>query len=186
VSELQQWIAELSAADATARQQAAEKLYRRGCTLAESVVQSWRQDPELAGLLTGQPTVGVAVGYETFQRIREAWGKPPLARVPAEQDTEEFELHAGEAQLDILTTRTGHGPIARFLEKFGEGIQQVEYPVSNLGRATAILRAQGVDPVYPAAREGADDTRVNFFLVALPQGGKVLVELVEAAQRGSL
>lgn len=186
MSDLRQWIAELSAADTSARQQAALEIYRYGCALGESAVQGWRQDPEFAGLLAGRPTVGVAVQPEAFQRIREAWGKPPLARVPVEQDVEEFELHAGEAQLDILTTRTGRGPIAKFLEKFGEGIQQVEYPVSSLARATARLRAHGVDPVYPAAREGANNTRVNFFLVALPQGGKVLVELVETAQPGSL
>lgn len=186
MSELRQWIEQLSAADTSARQQAALEIYRYGCALGESAVQGWRKDPEFAGLLTGPPTVGVAVQRATFQRIREAWGQPPLARVPPEQDVEEFELHAGEAQLDILTTRTGQGAIARFLEKLGEGIQQVEYPVSNLVRATSLMRAQGVDPVYPAAREGANNTRVNFFLVALPQGGKVLIELVEAAQPGSL
>ena len=44
--------------------------------------------------------------------------------------------------LDILTTKApgGNGAIARFLEKFGEGIQQVELDVTDVDRATEILR----------------------------------------------
>jgi hypothetical protein len=36
-----------------------------------------------------------------------------------------------------------------------------------------------VTPIYPGKRPGADGTRVNFFLVPLPDGGKVLIELYE-------
>jgi hypothetical protein len=108
----------------------------------------------------------------------------------------EFELHftavtaEGEElpempiQLDILTTRLpeGQGAIARFLEKFGEGIQQVEYDVADADRATKILIERfGQKPVYPQTRLGADGTRVNFFLAARPDGAKMLIELVEHA-----
>lgn len=185
MSELQQWIAELSAADASTREQAAGKLYRCGRALGDSVVEGWRKDPELAALLTRPPTVGVAVQRETFQRIRAAWGHPPLAQVPPEQDAEEFELHTEAAQLDILTTRTGQGAIARFLEKFGEGIQQVEYPVTDVDRATRLLDHLGVRAVYPEPRAGANQTRVNFFLTTTPAGQKVLIELVELPRETS-
>jgi hypothetical protein len=36
-----------------------------------------------------------------------------------------------------------------------------------------------VSPVYPAARPGANGTRVNFFLVNSRDGQKVLIEFVE-------
>jgi len=39
----------------------------------------------------------------------------------------------------------------------------------------------GVAAVYPAVRHGADGTRVNFFLVVSPDGGKVLIETVRIA-----
>jgi hypothetical protein len=39
----------------------------------------------------------------------------------------------------------------------------------------------GVTAIYPETRPGAEGTRVNFFLVAVPGGGKVLIELYEAA-----
>src|SRR2546427_254044 len=89
--------------------------------------------------------------------------------------------------LDILTTREpgGGGAIAKYLVKFGEGIQQVEYLCANVDRAAQILKEKfKVDSVYPATRAGADGARVNFFLVASPDGGKVLVELYEAQSRG--
>jgi tellurite resistance protein TerC len=128
-------------------------------------------------------TVGLAVLPETFEAIRAANGSPPLADVPPDQDALEFEMHfKGPFALDILTTRApgDGGAIARFLEKFGEGIQQVEIDVTDVDRATEILRTRfKTDPIYPATRLGANGTRVNFFLVVAQDGKKVLVELVE-------
>lgn len=129
--------------------------------------------------------VGIAVHPETFQKIRAANNSPCLADVPPDQDAQEFELHLEDAiEFDILTTREprGSGAIARFLQKFGEGIQQVEIYVRDVDRATAILRARfNLPPIYPATRAGAAGTRVNFFLAVTPEGKKVLIELVEAA-----
>jgi hypothetical protein len=104
--------------------------------------------------------------------------------VPAEQDAEEFELHFPDGVLlDVLTTREpgGSGAIARYLAKFGEGVQQVEFRCEHVDRATEILKEKFDNkPVYPATRPGANGTRVNFFLVPTLVGGKVLIELYEA------
>jgi hypothetical protein len=165
-------------------------LYCAGHALGDAATSKWRQDPEFASLLTGMPTVGVAVHPERFAQIRKAWGNPPLADVPPEQDAQEFELevhapgaeHAVVALLDILTTRTPDpaGPIRKFLDKFGEGIQQVEYLVSEVERATAILHDRfGARPIYPQARPGAGGSRMNFILASTPDGRRVLIELVE-------
>jgi hypothetical protein len=90
--------------------------------------------------------------------------------------------------LDILTTNApgGNGAIARFLSKFGEGIQQVEIDVTDADRATEFLRTRfNLEPIYPATRSGANGTRVNFFLVNAPNSQKVLIELVERPKRRS-
>ena len=132
-------------------------------------------------------TVGVAVPREAFNRIRIANGTPRLAEVPPDQDAEEFELDFPEGiSLDVLTTREpgGDGAIARYLSKFGEGVQQVEFRCTNVDRATEVLKEKfKIAPVYPATRAGADGTRVNFFLVASPDGGKVLIELYQAGPK---
>jgi hypothetical protein len=190
-SPLAQVIAELSSADASKRLAAAREIYRLGRASAGSAISDWWAESELSALLLGPNpavTVGVALQRETFGRIRVANGTPRLADVPADQDAEEFELHFAEGvSVDILTTREpgGSGAIARYLAKLGEGIQQVEYRCLNVARAAQILKDKfGVAPVYAATRAGADGTRVNFFLVASPDGGKVLIELYELPSRG--
>jgi hypothetical protein len=179
----------LSDSDSTKRESAARKIFHVGRELAKPSVEAWMAVAELAQILVfldpGFPatTVGVAVQPANFDRLRAANGSPALADVPPDQDAKEFELHFGHnVRLDILTTRdpAGAGAIARFLEKFGEGIQQVEIAVQEVDRATEILRMRfGQASIYPATRAGADGSRVNFFLVTPPQGKKVLIELVE-------
>ena len=184
-SPLSNAIAGLASGDSAVRAAAAKEIYRSGRVPADQATQSWRSDPELSVLLGSEPvvTVGVAVERATFARIRGANGAPRLAQVPPDQDAEEFELHFLEqVSLDVLTTRepSGPGAIARYLLKFGEGIQQVEYRCTDVDRATAILKQKfSVAPIYPQPRPGADGTRVSFFLVPTPRGGKVLVELYQ-------
>jgi hypothetical protein len=179
-------IANLSSADESKRLAAAAEIYRAGRTPADQVVHEWWKNDEIYSLLLGSNpsvSVGLAVRREAFEKIRDANGSPRLAQVPPDQDAEEFELHFPNGiSLDVLTTKDpgGSGAIAKYLAKFGEGVQQVEYRCKNVDRATAILEEEfGVPPVYPATRPGADGTRVNFFLVTSPEERKILIELYE-------
>jgi tellurite resistance protein TerC len=186
----------LAAQQAERRAAAAARLFSLGRRLMQPFLDKAATDAEFAALLTARPydtevsprgtpeiTVGIAVVPEMFERIRVANGSPPLADVPPDQDALEFELQfENGAALDVLTTKApgGGGAIARFLEKFGEGIQQVEVNVRHIDRATEILRARfGIEPIYPATRPGANRTRVNFFLVTGETNRKALLELVE-------
>jgi tellurite resistance protein TerC len=194
-------IAHLADSDPAERARTAFRLFSAGLVRALDSLQEWEEDDELRALMirekiesvTDPPSsvarlaVGIAVLPETFDKIRAASSSPALADAPADQDVLEFELEFSDSgmsyvRLDILTTKApgGTGAIARFLEKFGEGIQQVELDVTDVDRATQILRARfKIEPIYPAARPGANGTRVNFFLVTARNNQKVLVELVE-------
>jgi hypothetical protein len=183
-------IAGLSSGEASVRESAAAEIFAAGRASAEHSAKSWLGDAELSALLNGpkpETTVGLAVQRETFSKIRAAHSVSRLAEVPSEQDAEEFELHfPNGVSLDILTSRApgGDGAIARYLGKFGEGVQQVEFRCSSVDRATEILKGKfGVSGVYPETRPGADGTRVNFFLMPVPGGGKVLIELYEPAMK---
>jgi len=180
----------LASAEPAVRYAAAEEVYRLGRAAAGIAVSSWWGDEELSALLLGPKpviTVGLAVQRETFGRIRIANGTPRLSEVPADQDAEEFELHfPEEILLDILTTREpgGTGAIAKYLAKFGEGVQQVEFRCANVDRATAILKEKfKVAPIYATTQPGANGTRMNFFLMASPDGGKALIELYETPSK---
>ena len=201
------WIPKLADQSFQQREEAARELFNLGGWISRDALTSWSDSPEFAGLFLRdkigsilnavRDTVGIAVLPETFNRIREANGSPRLAEVPPDQDALEFELHfsmqmpegrgtiKAPVRLDILTTKQpgGDGAIAKFLAKFGEGIQQVEYEVSDVDRATKILAERfGLKAVYSATRPGADGTRVNFFLAPAEAGKKILIELVEPAK----
>ena len=195
-----QWIHDLAGSDERVKIESAMRLYFAGVGLCTPLLSRWVSDPHFRELtLPGRPTgeaharsqpsaiiVGIAVRPETFQHIRAANNSPRLADVPADQDALEFELHLDASlEFDILTTREPGGPgaISRYLQKFGEGIQQIEIYVRDVDRATEILRTRfALPPLYPATRAGADGTRVNFFLATTPDAKKVLIELVEAAR----
>jgi hypothetical protein len=189
-SSIQTTLLGLCSTDSSVRMAAATEIYHLGRARAEHAVYPWWADQELSRLLLGPSpsvTVGVAVGQELFAKIHEANGSPRLAEVPPDQDAEEFELHVpGGTSVDVLTTKDagGTGAIAKYLAKFGEGIQQVEFRCLDVDRATQILNEKfGIKAIYPETRAGADGSRINFFLVIAPDEGKVLIELYEPAPR---
>ncbi len=180
----------MSASESEVRVASATEIHHIGRGIADHAVYPWWSDPELASLLDqSNPvvTVGLAVAPERFAKIREASGSPRLADVPPDQDAREFELHLpGGLSMDVLTSKdpAGSGAIAGYLQKFGEGIQQVEFRCKDVDRATQILQEKfALKAVYPATRPGADGTRINFFLVSAPGASKVLIELYEPAPR---
>jgi methylmalonyl-CoA/ethylmalonyl-CoA epimerase len=69
--------------------------------------------------------------------------------------------------------------IAKFLDRNGQGIQQVAYGVDDIDATCAELREKGVRLLYDEPRRGTADSRINF--VHPKDAGGVLVELVEAA-----
>lgn len=192
-----EWVNGLASTDRQTREDAVFHLHLAGSYLCHSVLHQWMGEAEFRELAKPSHgkqstdsdsvklriTVGIAVRPELFESIRAANDSPRLADVPPDQDAKEFELHFEDStNLDILTTQdpSGAGAIARYLRKFGEGIQQVEVAVRDVTRATEILKSKfDVAPIYPETRAGADGTRVNFFLAANPEGTKILVELVE-------
>ncbi len=197
-SDIARWILHLADSDPRNRSESALRLYLEGSSFCTPLLKQWIADPEFRELVLpsapiqtqkadSEPAsivVGIAVEPDTFEKIRAANDFPTLSDVLPDQDAMEFELHFEDRiDLDILTTREpgGQGAIAKFLAKFGEGIQQIEVYVRSVDRATEILISRfGLQPIYPTPRPGAGGTRINFFLVPSPQGKKVLIELVEA------
>lgn len=81
--------------------------------------------------------------------------------------------------IQLLAPLDGESTIARFLDRHGPGLQQLAYRVTDLERASALLRERGVRLVYDRPRRGTAGSLVNF--VHPKDAGGVLVELVEPA-----
>jgi methylmalonyl-CoA/ethylmalonyl-CoA epimerase len=101
--------------------------------------------------------------------------------VNVEQGVREAMLAVGDSgsSIQLLAPLSDDSTIGKFLTRHGQGIQQLAYRVRDLDVVTEVLRGRGVRLLYPAARRGTSDSRVNF--VHPKDAGGVLVELVEPA-----
>jgi methylmalonyl-CoA/ethylmalonyl-CoA epimerase len=75
--------------------------------------------------------------------------------------------------LQLLAPLRDGSPIAKFLDRFGPGLQQVAYTVADIEATSAQLRSRGVRLLYDTARRGTADSRINF--VHPKDAGGVLV-----------
>jgi methylmalonyl-CoA/ethylmalonyl-CoA epimerase len=100
--------------------------------------------------------------------------------VNEEQGVREAMLAVGDSGscIQLLAPLREDSPIGKFLERSGEGIQQVAYGVDDIDAASAELRERGVRLLYDEPRRGTAGSRINF--VHPKDAGGVLVELVEA------
>jgi methylmalonyl-CoA/ethylmalonyl-CoA epimerase len=95
----------------------------------------------------------------------------------AEQKVRVAFLPIGEAEVELLESTAPDGPVAKYIDKNGEGIQHVALRVDNLEAALAELKAQGVRLIDEKPRYGAGGARIAF--VHPRSTGGILLELSE-------
>ncbi|MBC8365865.1 VOC family protein, partial [bacterium] len=66
-----------------------------------------------------------------------------------EQGVEVIMLDGGNCRVELLAPLGDNSPIAKFLEKRGEGMQQAAFQVADLDAALAELANRGVKPIAP-------------------------------------
>jgi methylmalonyl-CoA/ethylmalonyl-CoA epimerase len=86
----------------------------------------------------------------------------------------------GSTRIQLLAPLTPESTIAKFLDRNGQGVQQVAYTVEDLDAVSATLRERGMRLLYDEPRRGTSNSRVNFVHPKDARG--VLVELVEPAR----
>ena len=92
-----------------------------------------------------------------------------------EQQVKVAMFPVGESRVELLAATSPDSPIARHIEKKGEGIQHLAFAVDNLEHALAALKAKGVPLLDEKPRVGAGGHLIAFLH---PKGtGGVLVEL---------
>ena len=96
--------------------------------------------------------------------------------VEAQKVTTAF-FPVGESEVELLESTSPDGPVAKYIEKRGQGIQHIAFRVENIEDTLAELKEKGVRLIDEKPRNGAGGAKIAF-LHPKATGG-VLVELCE-------
>ena len=99
------------------------------------------------------------------------------AETVAEQKVTTAFFPVGESEVELLASTAPDGPIAKFIEKRGQGIQHVAFRVENIDEALAELKSKGVALIDQQPRIGAGGAKIAFLHPKATNG--VLVELCQ-------
>lgn len=83
----------------------------------------------------------------------------------------------GESEVELLESTSPDGPVAKYIEKKGTGIQHIAFRVENIEAALEELKEKGVQLIDQTPRKGAGGAKIAF-LHPKATGG-VLVELCQ-------
>ena len=95
----------------------------------------------------------------------------------AEQKVTTAFFPVGDTEIELLESASPDGPIAKYLEKKGEGIQHIALRVENIEESLAELKAKGVQLIDEKPRLGAGGAKIAFLHPKSTFG--VLIELCE-------
>lgn len=141
--------------------------------------------PELQSIITRIDHVGIAVtdlDAAIDLHVRAFGAVVVHQETNEEQGVREAMLAVGDSGscIQLLAPLSPDSPIGKFIERNGQGLQQVAYGVDDVDSAARHLRAAGLRMLYDDAKRGTAGSRVNF--VHPKDCCGVLVELVEAAR----
>jgi methylmalonyl-CoA/ethylmalonyl-CoA epimerase len=97
--------------------------------------------------------------------------------VVPEQKVKVAFLPCGDSEIELLESTVPDGPINKFIEKRGEGIQHIALRVDNIDEALKILKEKGIRLIDEKPRYGAGGARIAFLHPRATKG--VLIELTE-------
>jgi len=131
-------------------------------------------------MIKGLDHIGVAVNNldEALAVYEKVLGlKPEKVKVFETQKVKIAFINVGETKIELLEPLTTESPIAKFLEKRGEGIQHIALRVFSIENILKELKNKGVALIDEKPRIGAEGGKIAFIH---PQSLKgVLMELCE-------
>ena len=85
----------------------------------------------------------------------------------------------GDSKIELLEALNDDGPIAKFLEKRGEGLHHIAFEVDDIKAEVKRLKAEGFTVLNDEPKKGADNKLVVF--LHPKSAGGVLIELCQEA-----
>ena len=89
-------------------------------------------------------------------------------------------FRAGDSKIELLEATDPDSPIAKFIEKRGEGIHHIAFEVTDIRAEIERLEAEGFVPLNREPKRGADNKWVAF--LHPKSAGGVLVELCQSIE----
>lgn len=87
-------------------------------------------------------------------------------------------LPVGESSIELLEATDAESPIAKYIEKYGEGLHHLALEVADVEDALGQVSRSGLPLIDETPRGGVENTRIAFLH---PKGtGRVLLELVQS------
>ena len=126
--------------------------------------------------------IGIAVHSieESIPFYRDVMGMEfEGTEVVEEQKVKVAFLAVGDSRIELLEPTSPDSPVAKFLEKKGEGTHHLAYEVADIEAVLADLKAKGVRLIDETPRSGAHGTRIAF-LHPKSTGG-VLTEICQCS-----
>lgn len=124
--------------------------------------------------------IGIAV--RSIEKTSEFLSNILGLKVTGEEIVEEQKvkvafLPLGDSELELLESTSLEGPIARFIEKKGEGLQHIAFRVDNIEKVLEKLKKEGVRLIDEKPRYGAGGAKIAFLHPKDTNG--ILIELSE-------
>ncbi len=127
--------------------------------------------------------VGIAVKAldDACSLYVEDFGLPLQGQEEIEEQHVTMAMHPiGESRIELLEATDPLSPIAKFLEKRGEGIHHLCFEVEDIEGALRELKARGIRLIDETPRSGAGGCKIAFIHPSSTHG--VLIELNEGAK----
>ena len=133
-----------------------------------------------SGKLTEIDHVGIAVRDldAVVKWYEQMFGATVAHRERIESDgVEEALIKVADSYIQLLTPYTDESPLAKFMERNGEGLHHVGYRVDDCGEVLEAVKEQGARVVDEHPRTGSRGTTVAFLHPKTAFG--TLIELVQ-------
>jgi methylmalonyl-CoA/ethylmalonyl-CoA epimerase len=88
-------------------------------------------------------------------------------------------FQVGETNIELLLATSPESPVAKYVDKNGEGIHHIAFEVEDIDSAVEELKAAGIKMIDEKPREGAHGARIAFIHPKATHG--VLIELCQHA-----
>ena len=86
-------------------------------------------------------------------------------------------LPVGDTEVELLESTSDDGPVAKFIESRGQGIQHLAFKVDDIEKALEMLKEKGVRLIDEEPRYGAGGAKIAFLHPKSTNG--VLIELCQ-------